>query len=236
MTDSPVRVLVVDDQRVVREGLQMLLSLLDTVSVAGAASDGEEALELIAVDRPDVVLMDLHMPRVDGIEVTRRLAETTPGLPVVVLTTYAEDERVLAALQAGARGFLTKDAGAAEIEQALLAAAHGRGALSPDVQRLLLEALRTGASFGVPAAQSAAPPADQTALTTLTGLTGRELEVVRLIAAGLSNNEIAERLFVSTATVKTHINHVFAKTNLRDRAQLVAYAFRAGVVEDVPGH
>jgi DNA-binding NarL/FixJ family response regulator len=230
--EVPVRVLVVDDQRVVREGLQMLLGLLDTVAVAGTAADGQEALDLVQADRPDVVLMDLHMPRVDGIEATRRLAETAPGLPVVVLTTYSDDERVLAALQAGARGFLTKDAGAAEIEKALLAAARGQGALAPEVQRVLLEALRTGASSGVPTTRPGAAPAPPVPPVEALGLTARELDVVRLIATGLSNAEIAQQLFVSTATVKTHINHVFAKTNLRDRAQLVAYAFRAGLTDE----
>lgn len=244
MTDtpptSPVRVLVVDDQRVVREGLEMLLGLVDSVTVVGAAADGEEALARVAAERPDVVLMDLHMPRMDGIEATRRLAETAPGLPVVVLTTYTDDERVLAALQAGARGFLTKDAGAAEIERALLAAADGQGALDPSVQRLLLEALRGGASFGVPQADrpgsgSRSGPGAGASVSGVarpepdTGLTNRELEVLRLIAEGLSNTEIADRLVVSTATVKTHINHIFTKTDLRDRAQLVAYAFRTGL-------
>lgn len=226
MTGAPVRVLVVDDQRIVREGLEMLLGLLDSLSVAGTAADGQEALDCVAADRPDVVLLDLHMPRMDGIETTRRLAELAPGLPVVVLTTYSDEERVLAALQAGASGFLTKDAGAEEIENALLAAAGGNGALTPGVQRLVLEALRAGAAFGAP------PPSSAGAAAEETGLTNREREVLRLIAAGLSNSEIAERLFVSTATVKTHINHIFTKTDLRDRAQLVAYAFRTGLVDD----
>ena len=219
---TPVRVLVVDDLRVVREGLLMLLGLLDTVTVVGAAVDGQEAIDLVEQDPPDVVLMDLNMPRLDGIEATRRLTASHPHLPVVVLTTFTDDERVFAALQAGARGYLTKDAGAAEIEGAVLAAARGRAAIDPDVQLRLLDALRSGTRFGVPSARAGVPASD--------GLTPREVEVVLLIAQGRSNTEIAEELVVSTATVKTHVNHIFAKTGLRDRAQLVAYAYQVGLV------
>lgn len=224
--DRPVRVLVVDDLRVVREGLQTLLGLLDTVEVVGAAADGEEAIEQVATDPPDVVLMDLNMPRLDGIEATRRLTASHPHLPVVVLTTLSDDQQVFAALRAGARGYLTKDAGAAEIEDAILTAARGQAALDPDVQLRLLDALRAGSAFGVPAPGPAPLPG---ALPD--GLTAREAEVVQLVAAGRSNPEIAAELFVSTATVKTHVNHIFAKTGLRDRAQLVAYAYRAGLAE-----
>jgi DNA-binding NarL/FixJ family response regulator len=220
---SPVRVLVVDDQRVVREGLEMLLSLLDEVTVVGSAADGLEAVALVETEAPDVVLMDLNMPRMDGIEATRALAADHPHVPVVVLTTYTDDERVFAALHAGARGFLTKDAGAAEIEAAILAAAQGRAHLDPDVQRRLLEALRSGAAFGVPTAPGRVP------LDPPDALTAREVEVLQLVARGDSNAEIAAALYVSQATVKTHINHIFAKTGLRDRAQLVAYAFRTGL-------
>lgn len=221
---SPVRVLVVDDLRVVREGLLMLLGLLDTVEVVGAAADGEEAIEQVTADPPDVVLMDLNMPRLDGIEATRRLAESHPQVPVVVLTTLSDDRQVFAALQAGARGYLTKDAGAAEIENAILTAARGQASLDPDVQRRLLDALRAGSAFGVP---GPAPLPGELP----DGLTAREAEVVQLIAAGRSNSEIAAQLFVSTATVKTHVNHIFAKTGLRDRAQVVSYAYRTGLAE-----
>jgi DNA-binding NarL/FixJ family response regulator len=218
-------VAVVDDQRVVREGLQMMLGLLDGVEVVGLAADGVEALALVAAAAPDVVLMDLNMPRLDGIAATRALAEDHPEVPVVVLTTYTDDERVFAALRAGARGFLTKDAGAEEIEGAIRSAARGQAALDADIQRRLLDALRTGAALGVPAAPGPLPATPPDALTA------REAEVVQLIALGYSNNEIAAALFVSPATVKTHINHIFAKTALRDRAQLVAYAYRTGLAE-----
>jgi DNA-binding NarL/FixJ family response regulator len=218
---APIRVLVVDDQRVVREGLEMLLGLLDGVEVAGSASDGEEALARVAETQVDVVLMDLNMPRMDGIEATTRMSADHPHVPVVVLTTYSDDERVLAALRAGARGYLTKDAGASEIQAALRSAASGSAHLDADVQRLLLDTLRSGHAFGVPTATGVAP--DE--------LTAREADVVRLIALGRSNTEIAEELVVSLSTVKTHVNHVFAKTGLRDRAQLVGYAYRTGLVE-----
>jgi DNA-binding NarL/FixJ family response regulator len=231
-----IRVLVVDDQRVVREGLIMLLGLLDGLEVVGAASDGEEALTLTVTADPDVVLMDLNMPRLDGVEATRRLNQTHPHVPVVVLTTYTDDQRVFAALQAGARGYLTKDAGATEIETAIRSAARGQAHLDPDVQRRLLDALRSGTAFGVPAAPSTGTSeADDSSGHALTavdapdGLTRREVEVVQHIAAGHSNAEVAAVLFVSEATVKTHINHIFAKTGVRDRAQLVGYAFRTGL-------
>ena len=221
-----IRVLIVDDQRVVRDGLTMLLGLLDGVVVTGAAVDGEDAIAKVAADPPRVVLMDLNMPRMDGVEATRRLTAAYPEVRIVVLTTYAEDEWLFAALRAGARGFLTKDAGAEEIKRAVTAVARGQAQLDPDVQLRLLDALRSGAHVGVPAGgapRQAAEPPDR--------LTPREAEVLGHIAAGRSNAEIARELYVSEATVKTHINHIFAKTGLRDRAQLVGYAFRAGLAE-----
>jgi DNA-binding NarL/FixJ family response regulator len=216
-----VRVLVVDDQRIVREGLETLLGLLPDIVVAGSAGDGEEAVELTATLEPDLVLMDLNMPRMDGIEATARITAAHPHVAVVVLTTYSDDERVFAALRAGARGYLTKDAGADEIHHAITSAAAGAAHLDAEVQRMLLEALRSGRAFGVPTPTGLTPEE----------LTAREADVVRLIALGRSNSEIADELVVSLSTVKTHINHVFSKTGLRDRAQLVGYAYRAGLVE-----
>ena len=214
---TAVRVLAADDQRVVREGLAMLLGLLPDVEVVGTAADGEEVLALAAELRPDVILMDLRMPRMDGVEATRRLRERDPAVKVVVLTTYADDRSVLDALRAGALGYLTKDAGAAEIQQALHRVAGGQAALDPAVQLHLVEAIADGA----PSGPSPAPLPD--------GLTPREAEVLTLIAAGLSNAEIAERLVVSEATVKSHVNHMLAKIGARDRAQAVAYAYRHGL-------
>ena len=218
---TAVRVLAADDQRVVREGLAMLLGLLPDVEVVGTAADGEEVLALAAELRPDVILMDLRMPRMprmDGVEATRRLRERDPAVKVVVLTTYADDRSVLDALRAGALGYLTKDAGAAEIQQALHRVAGGQAALDPAVQLHLVEAIADG------------PPSGPAPASRPDGLTPREAEVLTLIAAGLSNAEIAERLVVSEATVKSHVNHMLAKIGARDRAQAVGYAYRHGLV------
>ncbi|MFJ5235079.1 response regulator [Kitasatospora sp. NPDC088391] len=217
----------------------MLLGLLPGITVVGSAADGEEALRLVAEHAPDVVLMDLRMPRCDGVEATRRVRAEHPGTEVVVLTTYADDDSLFSALQAGARGFLTKDAGAEEIARALVDVRSGAAGLSPQVQLRLLERL-SGAPGAVPGAAPAAaaapapvapaaPPAPSQRPPLPDGLTQREVEVLALIAAGLSNAEIAGRLFVSPATVKTHINNLFAKTAVRDRAQAVAYAFKHGI-------
>jgi DNA-binding NarL/FixJ family response regulator len=204
---------VADDQTVVREGLVTLLELLPGIEVVAAASDGAEAVRLVAEHNPDVLLVDLRMPNVDGVEATRRVRTEHPETEVVVLTTYSDDDSVLSALRAGARGFLTKDADAESIGRALEAAAAGQSIVDADVQRRLIEG----------------PAVSEPADVNDTGLTPRELEVLRLIAEGLSNTEIARHLVVSEATVKTHINHLFAKANLRDRAQAVAYAYRRGL-------
>ena len=222
MTRPKVRVLAVDDQRVVRDGLAMLLGLLPDVEVVGTASDGAEALDLAEQLRPDVILMDLRMPRVDGVEATRRLRASHPEVKVVVLTTYADDRSVIEALRAGALGYLTKDAGADEIQQALQRVADGQASLDPAVQMHLVEAIAGGAQGSSPAGSPAAGLPD--------GLTPREAEVLGLIGAGLSNAEIAARLFVSEATVKSHVNHMLPKIGARDRAQAVGYAYRHGLV------
>jgi DNA-binding NarL/FixJ family response regulator len=209
-----IRVLIADDQRVVREGLTMLVGLIDGVEVVGAAADGVEAVERARRDRPDVVLMDLRMPELDGAEATRRIREALPDTQVLVLTTYADDESLFPALQAGARGYLTKDASAEEIERAINAVAAGRTHLDPAIQQRLVAAV-----VDAPVAPASLP----------NDLTPREAEVLKLIAAGLSNAEIAAALVVSGATVKTHVSHVFAKTGARDRAQAVRYAYRHGI-------
>jgi DNA-binding NarL/FixJ family response regulator len=213
-----IRVLLADDQRVVREGLGTLLSLLDGIELVGTAADGEEAIALAARHDPDVVLMDLRMPRCDGIEAIRRLAERGDRPRAIALTTYADDASVLGALRAGARGYLTKDAGADEIRAAVEAVARGEAALDPAVQHHVVAALTVPTASGV-----AAELPD--------GLTPREAEVLGLIAEGLTNAEIADRLVVSAATVKTHVNHIFAKTGARDRAQAVVYAYGHGLAE-----
>jgi len=211
-----IRVVVADDQTAVREGLALLLDLLDDVTVVGAAADGDEAVRLVAERGADVVLMDLRMPRCDGVTATARLRTEHPDTRVVVLTTYAEDADILAALRAGALGYLTKDAGRSQIAAAVRAAAGGQSVLDPQVQQRLLAAVG-----GAPPSPTVLPD----------GLTAREGDVLRLIAAGLSNREIAGRLYVSEATVKSHINRLFAKTGVRDRAQAVQYAYRHGLTE-----
>ena len=214
MEADPIRVLVADDQRVVREGLEMLLGLLPGIEVVGSAADGEEAVRLAVARAADVVLMDLRMPRVDGIEATRRLADTRPSVRVIALTTYADEPTVLGALRAGARGYLTKDAGAEEIHAAITAVARGEAALDPAVQAHVLAGLAEAGDAALP-----------------DGLTPREAEVLTLIAEGLTNAQIADRLVVSQATVKSHVNRVFAKAGVRDRAQAVAYAYRNGLAQ-----
>jgi DNA-binding NarL/FixJ family response regulator len=227
---EPIRVLLADDQRVVREGLVLLLGLLPQVEVVGTAADGEEAVERATALRPDVVLMDLRMPRCDGVEATRRLRAQLPQTRVIVLTTYADDRSVIDALRAGARGYLTKDAGATEISQALRQVVDGQAVIDPAVQHHLVDAIAVGP--GQPALASAAGQAGaagQAARPLPDGLTPREAEVLALIAEGLSNGEIAARLVVSEATVKSHVNHLLAKIGARGRAQAVTYAYRNGV-------
>jgi DNA-binding NarL/FixJ family response regulator len=220
----PLRVLVAEDQKVVRDGLVLLLGMLPGIEVVGAAVDGDDAVRQALELEPDVVLMDLHMPRCDGVEATRRLVQVQPGVHIVVLTSYSDDESVLAALRAGARGFLTKDAGATDILQAVSAVSEGKALLDPGIQRRLVEAILSGE---MPERRGAgAPPAGA---GPAGGLTRREAEVLAEIAAGLSNGEIAAKLFISDTTVKTHVNHLLVKTGMRDRAQLVAYAYRLGL-------
>jgi DNA-binding NarL/FixJ family response regulator len=222
-----IRVLVADDQGLVREGLMTLLDAAAELEPVAAARDGEEAVALCAEHRPDVVLMDLRMPKMDGVQATQRIRELYPETEVVVLTTHADEASILDALNAGARGYLTKDAGIAEISRAIQAAAAHQTLLDPVVhQQLIASAMGHGvaASQGPEAGGQARPPA-----TLPDDLTPREAEVLSLIARGISNREIAAELFVSEATVKTHINHVFSKIDARDRAQAVHYAYTHGL-------
>ncbi|MFF4617256.1 response regulator transcription factor [Nonomuraea jabiensis] len=223
------RVIVVDDQAVVREGLVLLLGLLPDIEVVGSAGDGEAALRLVGERRPDVVLMDLRMPRMDGVEATGRIRAEFPDTQVVVLTTYSDDESVFAALRAGARGFLTKDADADDIARAVATVKRGDAQLDPTVQRRLLDTMSAPTRQPPAMTGNTLPPPGIVRDGLPDGLTPREGEVLALIADGLSNTEIAARLYISEATVKTHINNLFAKAGLRDRAQAVSYAFRHGV-------
>jgi DNA-binding NarL/FixJ family response regulator len=211
---SPIRVVIADDQRVVRDGLQTILSTMDGIEVTGTAEEGAGAVKLAEQTDADVVLMDLRMPGTDGIEATRIIRERRPVTAVVALTTYSEDELILAVLQAGATGYLTKNARPADIRRAVEAAHSGQAVFDADVQaRLLAVASRQPLRSG--------PLPD--------GLTPREGEILALIAEGLSNSEIAGRVHVSESTVKTHINRIFTKTASRDRAQAIAYAHHHGI-------
>jgi DNA-binding NarL/FixJ family response regulator len=218
VTATPIRVVVADDQRVVRDGLAMLLGLIDGVDVVGAAADGAEAVEIVERERPDVVLMDLRMPRLDGAAATRQIRRSLPDTHVLVLTTYADDDSLFPALQAGARGYLTKDASAEEIEHAIRALVSGQTHLDPAVQQRLVNAVL-----------EARDRATTEPMSLPDALTPREAEVLKLIATGLSNAEIAATLVVSAATVKTHVNRIFYKTGARDRAQAVRYAYKHGI-------
>jgi DNA-binding NarL/FixJ family response regulator len=219
MTENhdPVTVVVADDQAAVREGLVLLLGTLPGIAVVGQAEDGEAAVQAVEATQPQVVLMDLNMPRCDGVEATRRIRAGHPQTKIVVLTTYSDDESILGALQAGALGYLTKDATRAEIGRAVLAAAAGQAVLDPAVQQRLLSA----------AVRAPAPPPEHDP----DELTPRESDVLRLIAEGKSNREIARALYVSEATVKTHVNRIFAKTGSRDRSQAIRYAYTHGYAD-----
>lgn len=211
-----VRVLVVDDQELVREGLAMLLERASGVEVVGSAADGHEALAFTQSLRPDIVLMDLRMPRMDGIEATRRIVEAHPDVAVLALTTYPDDRSLFAALRAGARGYLTKDATVEEIVAALNTVVTGGTALAPTVQGRVVSV-----ALGGNHSSHDQRPHDR--------LTSREVEVLSSMADGLRNEQIAVRLGISVVTVKTHINHIFAKLGVVDRGQAVAYAYRTGL-------
>jgi DNA-binding NarL/FixJ family response regulator len=215
-----VRILVADDQAVVRDGLALLLSTAGDFAVVAVAADGVAAVEAALREAPDVALVDLRMPRLDGAGVTAVLAEQAPSIRVLILTTYADDDAVLPALRAGAAGYLTKDTTGEALITAVREVAAGRTVLDAAVQARLVELLR----------QPAPAPPDLTPTEQPSEpLTPREIDVVRLVADGLSNKQVARRLFVSEATVKTHLNHVLAKLDVEGRPGLVAWAWRHGL-------
>jgi DNA-binding NarL/FixJ family response regulator len=222
VNDGEIRIVVADDQQSVLEGLALMLGLLPGISVVAVAADGAETLAAVGRHNPDVVLVDLHMPVLDGIETTRRLTTEHPATAVVVLSTYADDKSILEALRAGARGYLTKNAGRADIARAIHAAASGQLILDESVQVSILEAA---------VSRPAGPVPD---LELPDGLTSREGDVLVLIAQGLSNGDIAAALFISANTVKTHISRVFAKTGSKTRAQAIHYAHHHGLADSHP--
>jgi DNA-binding NarL/FixJ family response regulator len=213
-----IRVVVADDQALVRAGLQVLIDAEDGVEVVGEAEDGEQAVALVADTRPDVVLMDIRMPKLDGLAATRRIVEdpALEGVRVLILTTFELDEYVFEALRSGASGFLVKDTEPVELLAGVRAVARGDALLSPSVTRRLIAEYANRAK---------PPPA-----AALDQLTAREREVVALVAAGLTNEDIAERLYMSPATAKTHVNRAMTKVGARDRAQLVVAAYESGLV------
>jgi DNA-binding NarL/FixJ family response regulator len=217
-----IRVLVADDQAVVRQGVVLLLSTSADIEVAGEASDGQEALRLALDLKPDVALVDLRMPGLDGAQVTERIVGAGTGTRVLILTTYADDDAVLPALRAGAVGYLTKDVTGEALLAAVRDVAAGRTVLDPAVQQRLIELVVADPAAAGPGA-AAAPSAD------VEGLTRREADVVRLVAQGLNNRQVAKEMFVSEATVKTHLNHILAKLAMQDRAALIAWAWRHGL-------
>ena len=213
-----VRVVLADDQEMVRAGLRMLVDFQPDLEVVGEAADGLEAVEVVARTRPDVVLMDVRMPRCDGIEAARRVLAATPDVAVVVLTTFDEDASLAEAMRAGVSGFLLKTAPPEQLLHAVRTVAAGNGLLDPAVTLRVIRASAT------------APARDPRAAAALATLTARETEVLRLVADGLSNAEIAARLYLGEATVKTYLSRMLTKLGLRDRVQAVAFAFRSGLV------
>ncbi|NRQ33730.1 response regulator transcription factor [Nonomuraea sp. NN258] len=213
----PIRLIIVDDHPIVRDGLRGIFAGDDEIEVVGEAADGPEALAVALRTSPDVVLLDLRMPKMNGSEVIRRLREQTPGIRVLVLTTFDDDTDVLPAIEQGATGYLLKDTPRTELRRAVLAAARGETVLSPAVAGILVQRART------PEQRTVSP---------------RELEILALIARGATNREIAANLFITEATVKTHLLHVFAKLGVNDRAAAVAAAYERGLLKPSsdPGH
>ena len=215
-----IRVLLADDQALVRSGFRMILDEREGIEVVGEAENGAQAIELARALRPDVILMDVRMPDIDGVEATRQLVSGGTDARIVILTTFDLDEYVYAAIRAGASGFLLKDVRPSELVDGIRVVAAGDALLAPSVTRRLLDRFATALPDGD----------DEPAPPSLASLTDRELEVLKLLARGLSNTELAQQLFLSETTVKTHVSSVFRKLRLRDRAQAVVLAYELGLV------
>jgi len=219
-TENRISVLIVDDHQVVRQGLRTFLELQPDIQVVGEAGDGQAAVDMVRQFQPDVVLMDLVMPQLDGIAATRQVKALGGQTKVIALTSFTEDDKVFPAIQAGASSYLLKDVSPDELVEAIRAAHHGEARLHPNIARKLMEQVQSGAPF------------DQQACHSLPEeLTGRELDVVRLVAQGCSNHQIAQALVISDKTVKTHISHILSKLQLEDRTQLAIYAIRHGLAD-----
>ena len=227
-----IRIVLADDQALLRKGFRMILEAEHGFEIVGEAADGDDAVRLARLYEPDVVLMDVRMPGLDGIGATRAIAASGASSRVLILTTFDLDEYAFRALRAGASGFLLKDVPPAELAAAIRTVARGDAVVSPRVTRRLLEEY----AHQLPDDDASAPPSDAGGVhPALDGLTEREREVLLAVADGLSNAEIAERLFVSEATVKSHVGRLLAKLGLRDRVQAVVFAFQSGLVKPTPG-
>jgi len=213
-----IKVLIVDDHQVVRQGLRTFLELQDDILVIAEAGDGLAAVELVEQFKPDVVLMDLVMPRMDGISATQQIKSLAADVSVIALTSFTEDDKVFPAIQAGACGYLLKDVSPDDLVEAIRAAYHGEARLHPDITRKLMEQV--------------AYPVSQTSQSQLEDLTDREMQVVRLVAKGYNNHDIAAELVISEKTVKTHVSNILSKVHLEDRTQLAIYAIKQGLVDE----
>lgn len=227
--DGKIRVLIVDDHAILREGIRFLLGAAGDIEVAGEAEDGQDAVEKVAALRPDVVLMDVAMPRMNGIDATRAIKATHPELPVLILSMHDSEEYILPILKAGASGYVLKRAAAQELVSALRAAVAGQTVLHPDVARRVMESLNNPGARPAPAAPPLAYPSGEH--PALAPLTDREREVLTLIAQGLTNQEIARRLYISIKTVQAHRANIMEKLDLHDAVELTKFAIRTGLVK-----
>lgn len=217
MPENKIKVLIVDDHAIVRQGLRTLLELMEDIIVVGEAANGKIALDLISQLNPDVVMMDLMMPEMNGITATRQICAQNPGIKIIALTSFLEDKNIIPAIQAGATSFLLKDVSPNELVDTIRAAFRGEARLHPNVARKLMERVSSQTA-------SQANP--------VSGITDREMDVLRLVAQGMSNREIAGTLVISEKTVKTHISSLLGKLNLNDRTQLAIYALKNGFIKD----
>lgn len=217
MPENKIKVLIVDDHAIVRQGLRTLLELMDDISIVGEADNGKIAIDLVSQIHPDVVMMDLMMPEMDGITATRQICAQNPGIKIIALTSFLEDENIIPAIQAGATSFLLKDVSPTELIDTIRAAYRGEARLHPNVARKLMD-------------QVSSHPASLE--NSLRDITDREMEVLRLVAQGMSNKEIASTLVISEKTVKTHISSLLGKLNLNDRTQLAIYALKNGLIKE----